>query len=485
MVVYKLVLPSTTHTANLTTATATMSNPRLSYRAGVTTGAINTSTITIDGSANGDNDTNHIFKGDTVCFAGADFSGCSGPTTYTVANVINTTNFNINTPLTAGLGANDYVISTQSGTLTITFTTVNAIPTAGDILITIPAIDQNSQPNDGFPDTSASLLTNGFDVKSIAAAQVATTGCTDGNWVTTEIITPGTATTDNLIRVDRQTASCAGSSAITVTIQNLINPAPVTSGHTQGGADIYTINIKTRDGGDNEIDSLDVKVAPVEAVFVSATVDETLAFTVAGIATDTGSYCGVTRTSASPDTTATALPWGTLATTYGAATHNTNHQLTVSTNALSGYKVYAEENDQMGRNGNVCTGVAPSAGEYTFSAGTCIRDTVCDGTGCTETTLRDWGATPTTYYGLGYSLENTSGTDAKFTYNQSSANFNAKQFADKQGGESNLQSNAELMLNTGPVAANSVYVCYRINIPATQPEGYYYNTLKYTAVSTF
>ena len=116
-----------THTANLTTATATMSNPRLSYRAGVTTGAINTSTITIDGSANGDNDTNHIFKGDTVCFAGADFSGCSGPTTYTVANVINTTNFNINTPLTAGLGANDYVISTQSGTLTITFTTVNAI----------------------------------------------------------------------------------------------------------------------------------------------------------------------------------------------------------------------------------------------------------------------------------------------------------------------------------------------------------------------
>lgn len=484
-ILYSLTHPQRTHTANLTSASATMSNPRLSYRAGVTSGAINDSSITIDGSGNADNNTNHLFKGDSVCFAGADFSGCSGPTTYTVGNIISTTVFNTTSPLTAALGANDFAMSTQSGTLTIAFTTVGIVPTAGDILITIPAIDQNTQPSDGFPDTSASIATNGFDVKSIAAAQVATTGCTDGNWNTTEVVTAGTAGTDNTIRIDRQTASCAASSVITVTIQNLINPAPVTSGHSQGGADVYQINIKTRDGSDQTIDSVDVAVAPVEAVFVSATVDETLAFTVGGVSADSGSYCGVTRTASSPDTTATALPWGTLPTTYAAVTHNTNHQLTVTTNALSGYKVYAEETDQMGRNGNVCTGVAPSAGEYTFTAGTCIRDTVCQGSACSETTFTDWGSTPTTYYGMGYSLENSSGTDAKFTYNQSAASFNAKQFADIQGAESKTAANAELMTNAGPVSGSVVNVCYRINIPGTQPAGYYYNTVKYTAVSTF
>ena len=115
---------------------------------------------------------------------------------------------------------------------------------------------------------------------------------------------------------------------------------------------------------------------------ISATVDETLSLTVAGITTDSGSYCGVTRTASSPDTTATSVPWGTLSPTYLAATHNTNHQITVSTNSTAGYKVYAEENDQMGKDGVACSGA--TAGE----ANDCIQDTVCDGTGCTHQTYR-------------------------------------------------------------------------------------------------
>ena len=41
------------------------------------------------------------------------------------------------------------------------------------------------------------------------------------------------------------------------------------------------------------------------------------------------------------------------------------------------------------------------------------------------------------------------------------------------------------MSNAGPVSGSAAYVCYRIDITGTQPAGYYYNKIKYTAVPTF
>jgi hypothetical protein len=153
--------------------------------------------------------------------------------------------------------------------------------------------------------------------------------------------------------------------------------------------------------------------------------------------------------------------------------------LTVSTNSTGGYKVYAEENDQMGKDGIACSGA--SAGE----ANDCVQDTVCDGTGCTHQTYRDWGSDPSSYPGLGYSLENVSGTDATFEFDTSAGTFNAKQFADQEASESRSAANAHIMTNSGPVDSSSVNVCYRIDITATQPAGYYYNKVIYTAVPTF
>jgi hypothetical protein len=260
----------------------------------------------------------------------------------------------------------------------------------------------------------------------------------------------------------------------------LINPAPLTT-HTQGVADAYQINIKSRDSSGNTIDNSDVMVAPVEGVLVSATIDETLALTVAGITADSGSYCGISRTASTPDTTATTIPWGTISPTYATATHNTEQQLTVSTNAKAGYSVYIEENDQMGKDGNTCTGTAPSAGDYTFSAGICIRDTVCGAAACSESLSKDW-TDMATYVGLGFSLQNSSGTDATFTYNETSRTFSTRQIADvTQGGETR---NA-IMTNVGPVSGSSTYVCYRIAVSSLQPAGYYYNKVRYTAIPTF
>src|SRR3989339_121115 len=490
MYIFIVVVPQKTiiDSANLTSASATLSNSRLSYRAGVATGAASSSVVTIDASGNADNDTNHLFPKDVVCFSGSLLDGCYSQTTYTTANIVDSTNFNFTPALGASaLSVNDYVIASQSGSLTIAFTTVNAIPTDGDILITLPAIDTTGKTCDGMPDTNSTVATNGFDLSTVAAADISVTGCTDGDWNATETITCGTSSADHTIRIDRQTSTCAASSAITVTIDSspgVINPAPINSGHTQGTSDPYTINVKTRDGSDNTLDQINTKVAPVEAVFVSATVDESLSFSVAGVSADSGTTCNITRTASTPDSTAYSIPWGTISSTYAAATHNAAQQLTVSTNSNAGYKVYAEENDQMGRDGNTCTGATPSAGEYTFSSGVCIRDTACGATPCTHQTSQDW-TNMSTYVGFGYSLENQSGSDAKFLYNESSRTFSTKQLADQEAPETRSDSSAEIMTSTAPVSGSSVYVCYRIAIPGTQPAGYYYNKVKYTAVPTF
>jgi hypothetical protein len=217
-------------------------------------------------------------------------------------------------------------------------------------------------------------------------------------------------------------------------------------------------------------------------VLVSASVDETLEFTVAGVTDDSGTFCGQTRTSSTPNSTASTIPWGTLSSTYAAATHNAQQELTVSTNSSSGYKVYAQESDQMGLNGNECTGTAPSSGQYTFGSNYCIRDV---GVGSiSHTTADDWGTTPSTNYGFGYSLEDITGGSPKFEYDD--ADWQAKQFADDQGSEDETAADAEIMTQTtGPVSADNIYVCFRINIPSDQPSGFYYNVIKYTAVPIF
>ncbi len=456
-------------TANFTNASDTLSNARMSYRAGVASGGAGASIVAIDGSGNADNDTDHLFPNDVVCFAGATLDGCYSQSTYTVANIIDGTNFNFTPPLGGtALGANDYVISTQSSIHTIAFTLANAVPSSGDIYITIPAVDLNTVTNDYFPDTAASIATNGFDLGGVGTGDisVSSSGC-NNNW-TVSAVNAGDASNDHTVVIDRHTDSCAASSTITVTVgdvsNQLINPAPITTGHTQGVADVYTLNVKTRDGGDNTLDESNIKVAVIEGVLVSATVDETLSLTVAGVSSST-SACGVTT---DVTTTATAVPWGVIS--NFASFMEAAQTVTVSTNADAGYTVKVDENDQMGKNGIVCSGA--SAGE----ADSCIQDTTCDGDACDHDTAADW--TSTAKYGLGYSLADISGTDAAFS---AGANFSTKQFPDQEATE----AKETIMDNSGPVASSQTYLCYRLNVSATQPAGYYYNKVKLTATASF
>ncbi len=457
--------------ATLLNASDTLSNSRLSYRAGVATGAANGSVVTIDSSGNADNNTNHLFPNDNVCFAGPNLDGCYQQTNYTVASIINTTTFNISPPLASTpLGVNDYVIASQSAIHSIQFTLINTIPANGNILITIPAIDITGQTNDCFPDTNSTIASNGFDLCGLGTTNIAisSSGC-NNNW-TVAAVTAGDATNDHTIRIDRNTNSCAAGSTITVTVgdtnRRLINPAPITSSHAQGVADIYTINVRTRDGGNNTLDQANIRTAVIEGVLVSANIEETLSLTIAGESAGIAA-CGQTT---DVTTYPYAVPWGTIA-NFGAF-QEASQLITVSTNAVSGYTVRIDENDQMGRNGNVCTGA--NAGE----AQNCIRDTTCN-TSCSESTSDDW--TSTTSYGFGYSLQNVSGSDAIFLYNESSRTFSARQIPDLEAGE----TAQTIMSRNTPAASSQVRVCYRLNISTTQPAGYYFNKVRFTASATF
>jgi hypothetical protein len=471
---FYFLLPKKTEAA-LTTSSVTMANSRLSYKAGVATGTLGSSVVTITGSGFPDNDTDHLFPGDVLCFTDAGQNGCIGNTTYTVANIVTSTSFNITVPLANNLDTSGYAVATQSGTWSVTFTTGTEIPNGGSILITIPMAD-STNGNNGIPDSAATVATSGFDLRGLVAGNVTITGCTPANW-TTPVVTAGSGATDHTIVIPRITGACAAPNDIEVKIEGngIVNPAPITSGHTQGTADIYGITAATRNELDGTIESSVPRAFLVEAVLISATIDESLSFIVSGIAASTPSICGQTT---SVLTTATSVPWGHLAapnTFYYAA-----QQLIINTNSAGGYTVTIEENDQMGKNGNVCTGTSPSAGEYTFSAGTCIRDTICASSNCSETTASDW-VTATTYPGLGYTLASQSGTDAPFFYNEKTRTYSAKQLADKQGSET-----AQIIMNnSGPVSGNSIYVCYKLTVPGTQPSGYYYNIAKYTATATF
>lgn len=484
---YFLYTPPAIDTANLTTASATMSNSRFSYRAAIgATSAVGSSYVIVSSSTSnnvGNTSNSHLFPKDTLCFWDSASTSCIDSTTYTV-NAVGTgnTDFNINKPLGTRLVGGSYALVNQATYLTISFVLGTSVPSDGDIQITIPAANQTAALNrDGMANTQSSIANNGWDLASLRSNGTATTMSTGdvyvtagGTW-TTSSITAGTSGGGHIIVIN---ASSTVASGTTVTINvgstavadathaQLTNPAPISSTHVNGVADAYTITVKTRDGSDATLDTVDIKAAPVDGVLVSATVDESLALTIAGRALSTVS-CGSTADVA---TTAVEVPWGTLSTAN--TFYNAAQQVTVSTNGASGYDLTIEENDQMGKDG--VAGVGATAGELQ----NVIKDTTCDGGTCTSSLAVGW--TGITNNGFGFSLENVSGGHTAFSYG-GGALFSARQIADQEVPE----TKQNIMTHTLPVSADSVYVCYRISISNTQPAGYYFNKVKYTAIPKF
>lgn len=87
--------------------------------------------------------------------------------------------------------------------------------------------------------------------------------------------------------------------------------------------------------GGTQTDSGDIRVAIIDDVAVSATVPTSLTFTVAGVASGVASANGGAGTT-DVTTTATTIPWGTLA---ADTAKQANQNLTVATNATNGFTV--------------------------------------------------------------------------------------------------------------------------------------------------
>ncbi len=457
---YFLALPPKLDSANLTAAKDTLSTSRLSYynslngahTAGTTIIKVNTSGMPSVSTAN-------LFTGDSVWIGDAGTGS-----TYTVDDIIDTDEFQITAALGSGDNdSGDLVIASRSATHTLAFTTATAIPN-GLIRVLIPS--GANGVNDGIPNH------DGFDFNSIVAGDL--TGPSSGgvtSWESpTATVSGGTGcSAGNHCFEARYNGTNSVNAALTFAIgdggaTDLINPTPAT-GHTAGTADTYTVTIQHRGAMTDQYPLLDqttIKIAVIESVRVTATVDPTITFTIAGVSSGATS-CGV---STDVTTTATGVPFGTMALNTFKTLAQT---LTVSTNASSGYAVTTLENDQLGKDGSTSPFIADSTGDGSM----------------THTTQDDWNTA--TNNGFGYSIDNDDAATPAFQYSDTSGGscatgaFCAKQFAATADTEA-----AQTIFSSTTVAnAENADVCYRLSIGATQAAGDYENNITYTATATF
>lgn len=251
--------------ANLTEAAATISNARLSYRSSAISGKTGSNKITVSSTIN-------LFTNDEVCFFDIRENKCS-ENVYKVAKVLDKKSFVINGILDFDLDSNFLVISKQQSSLNLKFTTIEEIETDGTLLINIPAVDKDNETNDGIPDSSERIITNGFDLNNITADDIKITGC-DGSWKVLSIA-PGSRLLNHEIKIKKEGTFCGSNSTIEVFIDDnpgIINPAPTTLGKNAGNSDVYNLRIRTYSSSGEVLDNIIVRMALNKGLFVSADV---------------------------------------------------------------------------------------------------------------------------------------------------------------------------------------------------------------------
>ncbi len=444
---------SPTYSASLANTSVTLSNARLSFRGKLAAGnTVGTTLATINTTVGAapSTDSAQLVEGDGLAIGEAGSLG-----SYTVASTSSNAVINLTGALASGnADAGDDVISTQSATLTVRFTSASAV-NGGKFRVLVPAETDNNAAADGIPDagkwdygTSAPAVTcpsnaanYTFDSPVLAASSVTLNGQDYHSFVCPYTGTGTTGTT------------------LTMTIASLINPAPKAD-HVKGKADTYNIVVQQLDDNDTVIDTTSTAVGVIEAVKITASVPAQITFRIIGVNSGT-SVCGTTTT---VGTTPASVPFGEISIdAFSVAAQS----LAVSTNAANGYAVTAIENDQLGRNGAACAGVDGTG------VNTCIPD--AEVAGMNSTTTQAWSST--TNKGFAYTLDdlNTTTTEA-FSY---ATGF--RHFADEAGGETAQQ----IFSNTSVADNQNLFVCYKIIAAPTTAAGNYENYVRYTATATF
>lgn len=458
--------PPVLQSANLTSVKDTLQTSRLSVNArvdvaGTVVGGSNVRLKTVASTPANTVSTANLHDGDVLTI---------GTGSYTVVGIFDSSNFTVTPVIASGDQTdNNPIYLKEKPQHVITFNTATAVPN-GFFQILLPA--NATTPNDGKPDP------DGYDFNT--AVDVVGTNVTGYNFVTGVATVSGatgcTAPANYHCFEVHYNGSGAIGTAITIKIGNTTGTntpiAPSTaSGHTEGTADTYPVLVKNFALNDNPntatpIDKTTARVAQIEAVRVTATVDPTISFSIAGVAA-AQTRCGVaTDVSTSTGTNAPlAVPFGTMTlNTFKNAAQN----LTVSTNAASGYVVTASENQPLGKDGASTPNIADSLG---------------NGGAMTESASAEW--TTATINGFGFSIQNVNAASTAFLYTTATGNctgtFCARQFASIAGAE----TPQTLFSSTTVANAENIYVCYRLGVGATQAAGDYENQITYTATGTF
>ena len=463
--------------ASLTNVSVT-ANSRLSFSGALTTGNTVGASQVIINTTTGDYPSTtsaQLMSGDVVGIGDTNSIG-----SYTITSVNSASTFNVTPILAAGdVDSGDIVISTQSATQTVRFTTANAIAN-GAFRILVPAVADDTNAADGLPDAG------NFDFGNVDAGTNATVTCPAD--LTGYDFVAGTATASAITigSQDYHSFECAysgtgatptvfdGTTNGAIVINNLINPAPK-PGHTTGLADTYRIVIQHLNSGYTVSDTTTTSVGVIEAVRVTASVAPQITFQISGVAASTNA-CGVNT---DVTTTAAAVPLGELSIS---AFTNAAQALSVSTNATNGYVVTARANDQLGRDAATCTG---DPGGLDPIDPDCIPDSSGDNSAMSHTASDEWITSAVKGFGFSMHDVNTSGVTPVFQYNTAGGNctgtYCARQFADTEDSETATQ----IFSSTSVANEHNLYVCYRAIISATQAAGSYENNIIYTATATF
>jgi len=424
---------------------------------------------------NPSNDTSNLFVGDTIAIG---TSQSTPLTIYTVRDIGNTAAIQLN----SGIGAtNNFVgaaiIATRSAVHTVHFTPKSTSP-GNKWQFLIKATSVAGKEMDGIPDqdgfdlgqdvgsTQTGLGTRvnladitcpfGVAASATGTTAVVTTGSTTGSYHIIECALSAGVTNPIDVGVSIVVGGDLASSS------QLINPTASTS-HTPGQADsagdtyFYYIRHTDSSGVVYDADTTAGRIALVEAVRVTATVDPTLTFAIgtSGAVSAGATICGSALSASAPNTTATAVNFGSL--NLGVFNNLAQH-LSCITNADNGYVVTVFEQGVM----------------KNINTATTIPDTNCNG-GCSMTTAAAWTAVDTTQSEWGYSLEMINVGTSVFDYNTGYKAFGVG------------SSSAQTILSSAstPATSETAWVCYRLSVTNTQEAGNYEAKLVYTATATF
>ena len=436
-----------------------ISNSQLSYYGGVGVGtSANDTLLKIDlGTSFPSRTTNNLFVGDTIAI------GLGGSQSiYTVKDIGDTKTIMINTGISAvAIPYGGSIISTRSAIHTVYFEPqVNAIGGFWQFLIKATSTAGETN-NDKIPDQ------DGFDAGALTIGAIT---CPFGGGAatvgTSMTVTSGSPSVASLYHVVQCPAGAGstnpvgvgGSMVVGIGNSMLINPSR-SDNTTEGSADVLTFIVRHLDSGSLLLDQTFGKIAVVESVRVTATVDPTLTFTIdnTGATTIGSTACGVGTSLASgaTNTTSSMVAFGSL--TIGTTGNQLAQRLSCITNASGGYVVTAYE----------------AAAMKNINTATTIPDTTCNGGGCTYTTAAAWTTASTTKSEFGYTMTNIG----------SSIPFTAGQF--KAFGVGAAQAQNIMIKPSLPATTESAYVCYRISVHTAQEAGDYEGKIIYTATATF